>query len=194
MGDRRWEGDTSCNLALLNHAEGRHEVARAQLQTALRVARELGYVRLESIVLCNVGIVEDALGHHDAARSSFDAAVGLARDLRDRRSEGQFLGYLGALHARQGRLDTGLECVRSGAVLLRSVADLMSLNVLLCQLVGVELLAGSRGAAESAMTEAESLATALKAQATSEIGIALERARGSLEVPQLARVSDTSVA
>ena len=194
LGDRRWEGDTSCNLGLLNHAEGRHEIASAQLQTALRAARELGYVRLESIVLCNVGIVEDALGDHDAARSSFDAAIGLARSLRDRRSEGQFLGYLGALHARQGRLDAGLECVQSGAVLLRSVADLVSLSVLLCQLVEVELLAGCRAAAESALAEAEGLATALKAQATSEIGLALERARSSLGVPQLARTPDPSVA
>ena len=194
LGDRTWEGDTSCNLGLLNHAEGRLEIASAQLQTALKAARELGYVRLESIVLCNVGIVEDAMGDHAAARSSFDAAIGLARELRDRRSEGQFLGYLGALHARQGRVSAGLDCVQSGSLLLRSVADLVSLSVLLCQLVEVEVLAGNRAAAEPALEEAERLAGTLKAQPTSEIGLALERARSLLGVPQPARASARSVA
>ena len=177
LGDREGEGSASCNLGLLNHAEGRPDLASAQLRVALRVARELGHARLESIVQCNLGIVEDALGEHEAARSSYDAAVQLARDLGDRRSQGQFLGYLGALHARQGRLAAARDCVHAGAALLRSVSDQVSLGVLLCHLVEVEQLAGNPAAAATALGEAEQLAQSVQAQAQSELGISVQRAR-----------------
>jgi tetratricopeptide (TPR) repeat protein len=139
-------------------------------------------VRLESIVLCNVGIVEDALGKHDAARSSFEAAVRLARDLGDRRSEGQFLGYLGSLHARRGQLALAQGCVRAGADLLRSVSDLVSLAVLMCQVVEVESASGNQAAARLALDEAERLAGALTIQTESEVGLSLRKARALVSI------------
>ena len=178
LGDRQWEANAHCNLGLLHFMEGRLTDARIELEAAHDAAREMGHAGLLSVVQCNLGLVEEALGDPGRALQCHEAAVALARDLEDRRSEGQFLGYLGVLHARQQRFGPARECLARGEALLRSVADGISLGIVLCARAEAEYRAGSRPAAEAALAEAERLAGELSdVTPDSELGQALRRTR-----------------
>jgi predicted ATPase/class 3 adenylate cyclase/Tfp pilus assembly protein PilF len=185
-GHRKLEGNTLCNLGLLHLLQGRLDDAEAASEAALVLARELGHVRLECIVLCNLGIVLEALARPDHARSRFEAAMGIARALGDSRAEGQVLGYLGLLHARQGRHADARRCLDSGEALLRAASDLMGLGVLLSGRAEALHLAGDAAAASAALADAMTLAAEVGAGPSSEIGVALARARALVEPPPAA--------
>jgi predicted ATPase/class 3 adenylate cyclase/Tfp pilus assembly protein PilF len=168
-GDRRSEGNARCNLGLLHHEQGRSATARFEFETGLRAARELGHARLEVTVLCNLGIVLEAQGELEAALINLEQALAGARELSDRRAEGQFNGYLGALYARLGRAEEARHCLADGESLLVSVADRLSLALLLCQRAHVERLAGDEASARAALAEAGRIADELKVGADSEL-------------------------
>ena len=160
--------------------------AREALDDALKVASEMGYVRLGAVVMCNLGILYEALFDPDSAREHYESALVGARDLRDRRSEGQFLTYLGTLNARQGRFDEAWNCLSAGERLLTEVSDQLSLGVLLCSSAEAKHLAGDSNAATKQLRRATALAEEVGAGAESELGLALARVQALLHQPLLA--------
>ena len=177
QGDRMIEGNTLCNLGLLNYLDGRLEDAREHLDMGLVVAREIGNVEAEGIVLCNLGMVDDALAQLDHAQSHYDAALAIAREFELPRLEGQVLGYAGVLSARRGAFDEARSRLDTGEALLRAVSDRASLGILLCNRCEAEDLAGTSSAASAALVAAEEIAAEVTAGADSELGFALARLR-----------------
>ncbi|HEY2187857.1 MAG TPA: tetratricopeptide repeat protein, partial [Caldimonas sp.] len=173
--------NTLCNLGLLHLVQGRLDEAIAASNAALVLARELGHVRVESIVLCNLGIVLERLGRSDDAQAKFEAALRIVRAKGDQRMEGQFLGYLGLLHARQGRFTDAWHCLRSGEAFLRAASDSLGLGVLLCGRAEAHFIAGESGAAATALGEAAALAADVGTGQASELGLALARVRALVE-------------
>ncbi|MEP7294975.1 MAG: tetratricopeptide repeat protein [Burkholderiales bacterium] len=180
LGDRQWEANVRCNLGLLHCGEGRLDEAITHLKVALTASRELGHARLECVVLCNLGIASEAQGDLDLACENYASAVELARQLGERRYEGQFLGYLGRLHAKQVRFDSALECIETGADLLRAVSDRLSLGVLLCIKAETLQWSGDVLAAANLLGDAEQMVEELGVEPKSDLGIALARARASI--------------
>ena len=84
---------------------------------------------------------------------------------------------LGLLSARQARFGDARRCLDAGELLLRAVSDQTSLGVLLCVRAETENLAGSLDTARAALAEAETIAGAIEAAPSSELGRAITRVR-----------------
>jgi tetratricopeptide (TPR) repeat protein len=130
--------------------------------------------------MCNLGVVNFALQKWDHAQAHYNAALSLARSLHDRRSEGLFLGYLGQLQARQGRFDEARTSVDAGEQLLLQLADPISLGLIRCHRVELELRAGDRTAALVSLAQARHIAEQLGSGPASELGLALARVSSML--------------
>ncbi len=180
-GDRAWEGNTLCNLGLLLQEQGHVEEARTALEAALEVASEMGYARLGAVVRCNLGMVLEATGLRAAAIVKYEQALSLARGLGDRRSEGQFLGYLGLAQAREGAFDRSTQSLLEGDRLLTEVADRSNRVTLLCQWTEAECLAGRSVEAGALLSLAKSMASDLRSDGDSEMGLALRDAAAAIE-------------
>ncbi len=181
VGNRRLEGNTLCNLGMVHQMRGRLDDAQTNLTLALDAARDLGQAHLEGMVLCNLGIVMERRAQPDIARQHYENALNVARSSGDHDSEGQTLGYLGVLHARAARPHEALHCLDAGEALLRTASDRIGLAMLLCGRAEALHLAGERGAARAALTEAAAIADAIGAGPDSEIGQALEPVRRLLD-------------
>jgi tetratricopeptide (TPR) repeat protein len=155
--------------------------AEAASKAALTLARELGHIRLESIVLCNLGIVFERLDRMDEAQAHFQAALHIAQALGDPRYQGQFLGYLGLFHARQGEPDDARQCLDSGEAMLRSASDKFALGVLLSSRAEAHQLAGDTSSATASLATAMTIAGHIGAGPASELGLAISRVRKLIE-------------
>jgi tetratricopeptide (TPR) repeat protein len=151
--------------------------AGAASRAALVVARELGHVRLESVVLCNLGIVLEREGQAEEAQAHFEASLRIAQALGDPRCEGQVQGYLGLLHARRGAHDEARRRLDAGEALLRAAADRYALGVLLAGRAEANHRAGDALAAADGLAAAEAIAAEAGAGPASELGLALGRVR-----------------
>jgi len=99
-GDRRWEGNTRCNLGLLMHECGKIDEAKAELQRAIVSARALGHRRLECLSAWNLGIVTDGSDEFEIAKQWYGCALEIADSLRDQTSCGELQRALDALASR----------------------------------------------------------------------------------------------
>ena len=79
------------------------------------------------------------------------------------------------LHARQGRHDEARHCLDTGQALLQGASEQIGQAVLLCNRAEVELLAGDRSSAKSALAAAAAIGAQIGAGAQSELGLALAR-------------------
>jgi len=140
------------------------------LNSALAMARQLGYRQLEFTVLCNLGIVFEAQGEHLAACVNFQAAVDGMQALADVRSEGMFRSYLGVALARLGRYGEARACLQRGRMLLEPVDDVFGLGRVFCSLSESEHLAGDLVSAQIALAQARQLLLRSRAGADSELG------------------------
>jgi tetratricopeptide (TPR) repeat protein len=180
MANRSLEGGSLCHLGWCNQLQGRLYHAHGQLEAALAVARDLGDVRFESDVLWLLGKVYESMVRPDNALDHFEAGLVIARELGDRVLEGQFLGYLGRLHARQARFDEARSCLNAGEPLLRAGAGPASLAMFLCGRAEMEHVTGNPNGARVALAEADTLASAVAAGPSSELGPAIARVRDLL--------------
>ena len=187
VGHRRVEGNMLCNLGMLYLVQARLAESEAASRAALVIARDLGNVQVESIVLCNLGIVVERQGRPDEAQAQFEAAVRLAHASGDQISEGQFTGYLGLLHARQGRHDDARRCLDAGEALLRAASDAFGLGVLLTSRAEAHHAAGDDAAAATALAAASTIAAEVGASPASEIGLALARVQGLIDLARYRR-------
>jgi predicted ATPase/class 3 adenylate cyclase/Tfp pilus assembly protein PilF len=182
LGDRHRECNNQCNLGLLQLNQGRPDEALATSKAALAVSREIGHRLAESIILCNLGMVLETLSHRDGARSHYEAAIALARELGERRYEGQYLSYLGVLHARAIRFPQAQECLDTSEALLREMSDRFGLGLLLCGRAEANHLIGDAVAAGQVLAEATAIAADISAGPASELGMAIARVRGLIDI------------
>jgi tetratricopeptide (TPR) repeat protein len=124
------------NLSSAWNLEGRRDLARAEAEEAIRVAREFGFPRAEGVAWDRLGETLLAAGLYAEALKACERSVDLLRGSGDRASETGALGNLGALHVALGRrgsargiLEEGLSLARkhgvpSEADLLATLADL----------------------------------------------------------------------
>jgi predicted ATPase/class 3 adenylate cyclase len=176
-GNRRVEGNALCNLGLLSQLLDDSSSAARYLQESLQVARETGNANLECLVLCNLGIVGESLKDLDSALGHFESSVSMARMLGDSYLEGQCLGYLGRLHARSGRHSDAARCLDIARTMMEASQDRLGLALLHCARAEAAYLSGDLEAATAALEAAEKIDRIIGAAQTSEIGLALTRAR-----------------
>ena len=109
------------SLGFLHIQGGSLESARAYVETALSIARELNDRSIESGAYNVLGNLESVLGRREQALASYDTALALAREAGDRQREGNVLSNLGNEYAQMGimvisnRRTTTLESASSTA-------------------------------------------------------------------------------
>ena len=93
--------------------EGNLESARACLDTALSMARELSDRSIQSEACNGLGNVESVLGRREQALAHYNTALALAREAGNRHREGSVLGNLGNEYAEMGMMDkAGIKYVK----------------------------------------------------------------------------------
>jgi tetratricopeptide (TPR) repeat protein len=118
--------ETANVVRTLGHAEwyaGMIEEARAHLETALALARELGDQRLVARVLGNLGGVHFSQGRVEEAILSTEEALAAARAIGDRRLEGSHLGNLSVMRRDQGRMEEAVAAGELALAIARSAGD-----------------------------------------------------------------------
>jgi tetratricopeptide (TPR) repeat protein len=72
------------NLGMLDHAEGRHEVAVDRFHQCLGLFRSIGNRRGEAWTLLGLGDVHYGRGRLEDALACFEQCLAMLRELRDR--------------------------------------------------------------------------------------------------------------
>ena len=180
IGDRTGEAVTLGNLGKLLRDLGRLDEARGRYEESLAIARETGDRRTEGIALGGIGTCHGDQGRADLALAWFDAALAVHRAIGNRRFEGETLANQGEMLAQLGRLAEARAALRDGETVLREIGDALDLAKLLCVAGRVEVAAGDRQAATSALAQADAAAAALGATPASELGQGLARLRAAL--------------
>ena len=182
QGDRQRECNNQCNLGHLLLNQGQLGESLETSKAALVVAREIGHRFTESLVLCNLGTALEALHRRVDARHHYEAAIALVRELGEPRFEGQLLSHLGVLHARELRFPLAQECFDAGEARLRQVSDRLGLGLLLCGRAEAHCLSGNAAAANQVWAEAAVIAAQASAGPASELGMAIARVRGLIDL------------
>ena len=169
LGDRRFEGIVLANLGNLHMNDGRMEETVASFNQALAIYRKLGDRRFEGIVLSNLGFLHVQQGRMEEAAAHYTQSLAILREVGNRRREGAVLSNLGVVLAHQGDLVAARQHLAEGEDLLREVNDPIELGKHLCKLGQVERLAGNPSDAVAAAIKAESIATELGVNPSSEL-------------------------
>jgi tetratricopeptide (TPR) repeat protein len=96
------EADSLHNLGLVCWLQGDYAGAGAYPQQALRLYRELGNRRSESVALNTLGIVASEQGNYAEAERWFNETLHITGEIGDHRGEARALGNLGLVYAEYG--------------------------------------------------------------------------------------------
>ena len=110
----------------LGHAEwysGLMAEARAHMEAALAIAREVGDRRLEGIVLGNLGGVHFSQGRVEEASAYAEMALSASRTAGDRRMESNDLSNLSMMRRDQGRMEEAAVLSEMALAAARSAGD-----------------------------------------------------------------------
>ena len=130
------------NIGVACRDQGRVDEARAHLEAALAIHREVGNRRDEGFVLGHLGLLHSTQGRWEDARLNLEAALCAHREVGNRRHEAAVIGGLADLQVRQGQIDEAMVMLGQGEAILRQVGDLMELANLLCIRGRAELMRG----------------------------------------------------
>ena len=169
LGDRRFEGIVLANLGNLHMNDGRMEETVASFNQALAIYRKLGDRRFEGVVLSNLGFLHVQQGRMEEAAAHYTQSLAILREVGNRRREGAVLSNLGVVLAHQGDLVAARQHLAEGEELLREVNAPIELGKHFCKLGQVERLAGNPSDAVAAAIKAESIATELGVNPSSEL-------------------------
>jgi tetratricopeptide (TPR) repeat protein len=115
MGDRRIEGITLGNLALLHHDQGHNPETLECYSQALAIHREVGSRLYEGNILGGLALYHHDQGNIPEALEHYSRALAIHREVGNRRFEGVALGNLGDLLSSQGDLQSAEASLR-GAI------------------------------------------------------------------------------
>ena len=97
IGDRRYEGISSSNIAIVHHQLGENDKAIRFYNEALVINREIGDRKNEGMNTGNLGKLHQVAGNHDRAMDLYRKALLISREIGNRRGEAANLGNLGVL-------------------------------------------------------------------------------------------------
>jgi DNA-binding SARP family transcriptional activator/predicted ATPase len=141
MESSRGRAMVLCNSAWLQHSTlGNHKRARAEIEQALEICREIGDVRGEAqalLVLGNITAVDEDL---DKGIDLLEHTLGLARELGDRWLTSGTLRELAAFRLVAGRIEAGLRDVEE-AEAITEAAGMQNVTIKARALRGRLLLA-----------------------------------------------------
>jgi len=176
VGNRRGEGVTLGNMAHIHRNQGHIPEALAHYRQALSVAREVGNTRSEGVTLGNLGDFLFSQGEVVAAESHLRDAISIS-DESYPIAAGAFRGSLALICGQRGQLEEALVLLECGEPQVRGVYR-MELGKFLCKKAQVESLAGDSDAAQATLAEAQEIASEMGVLPGSQLGQALEQARG----------------
>jgi len=104
-GDRVGEAIGLLHLGQIAMYERNDELARAELDRALAVAREIKHDEVHGEAELMLGEVALVARQPDAAVACFERSLAVCRDAADKRGEAQALRWLGKTDLEEGRLD-----------------------------------------------------------------------------------------
>jgi len=154
VGDRRSEGITLGNLALLHREQGCIPKALGHYKQSLAIAREVGARRSEASTLGNLAILHQEQSRIPEALDHFHQALVVAREVGNGRSEGAALGNLGDLLLSQGDL-LGAESHLQDAIAISDQAFLIGAGAFRGSLALIRAQQGDFDEARSLLAEGE---------------------------------------
>lgn len=104
LGDRFGEGVEKANIGWVNMLLGDYETARAELEGALSIAREVDHSYQEIYTLLNLSAVNEAQGNVEASEQYAAQAMTLSLEKGDRSGEAWSYYYLGNAFLGGGKL------------------------------------------------------------------------------------------
>lgn len=154
LEDRAREGTERGMLGVVVLSAGRPLEARALLEQATAVHREVGNDRGEALARGNLGITYLHTGEPQEARPHFQHALDIARAVGDRRHEGNSLGNLGIAMLELGDTDAALDFHQQALALQRHVGNRAGVGNALGNLGSVHAGRGDYGTAVLCWQEA----------------------------------------
>ena len=105
LGDRFGEGVEKANIGWVNMLLGDYETARAELEGALSIAREVDHSYQEIYTLLNLSAVNEAQGYVEPSEQYAVQAMELSLERGDKSGEAWSYYYLGNALLGSGKLD-----------------------------------------------------------------------------------------
>ncbi len=144
MESSRGRAMVLCNSAWLQHSTlGNHKRARAEIEQALEICREIGDVRGEAQALLVLGNITAVNGDLEGGLALLQHTLGLARDLGDRWLTSGSLRELASFELDAGRIDEGLTHIEE-AEAITEAAGMQNVTIKARALRGRLLLAAGR--------------------------------------------------
>lgn len=177
---------------------GRHEEAAASYQQALRLARELGDDRSESIALVNLS--DDALQRQawTEAADYARAALLIAQKRKDRTNEAIAHANIGLALAGQGLIRQGLQELQLAQEQLQALADIATEELVQAEIARISEQAGLLPAAVTALKRQlqirEQLYSAARQRAVTELQERFDASARQKQIELLARENQLQAA
>jgi len=143
---------------------GRYGEARAALEEALSIARELRDAKLVALVLQPLGMAALCEGDARTARECLEEALASAKQRGDRREYMAALSVLGQIHRVDARAEAALPPCEEALAVARELDDRESVAIALLNLAMVSLLLRAMERVGPMIMEALSLARELRSR------------------------------
>ncbi len=144
MESSRGRAMVLCNSAWLQHSTlGNHERARAEIEQALEICREIGDVRGEAQALLVSGNITAVEGDAEGGLALLQRTLALARELGDRWLTSGALRELASFELDTGRIEEGLTHVEEAEAITEK-ANMQNVTIKARALRGRLLLAAGR--------------------------------------------------
>jgi tetratricopeptide (TPR) repeat protein len=148
-----------------HRARGEYDLARADFQVAIDLARRAGARYAEAEALRAMGVNAQEQGDPTSQRESFEQALALARAIGDRRSERRALNSLGVMEENEGRYEEAQAYFEESLAVGRAIGDRTGVGTVLGNMGVTALdtgdLAGSRAYFEESLSIARETGDAL---------------------------------
>jgi len=92
-------------------------------QQALRISRQIGFRKSESMALSFIGSIHFTLGNRQQALESLQQALRISRQIGYRLGEGMALSFIGGIDAAQGNRQQALESLQQALRIFQELGD-----------------------------------------------------------------------
>jgi tetratricopeptide (TPR) repeat protein len=146
-------------LGALDRRSGNLEQARATIEAALRIAREIGYAPGLANALNHLGLVASVRGDDAAAAEYFGESLALHQQLGDRYAESILLNNLGDNARRRGDLEAAIRFAETSLLVVREIGSQDGVAAELVNLAEIHLEQGEAARAATLASEAVRILT-----------------------------------
>ena len=161
LGARPHEVHLLCQLGQQNHEAGDLEQARAYLERALAIERDLGYLSVSGFIQFNLGLVLCDLGDPPAAKRCFEDALRAYERMGDRRGVAVAREGLGVHADRTGHPARAVTLFEQALLVHRDIGNESGVAIVLSRMADAYRRLGDLDRAEGLLAEAEALLLAV---------------------------------